>query len=209
MVYSLSDLILLRKMLEASGAEEQFKRIEKLKLNALLGFCETTQCRRQVMLNYFGEELPETCGNCDTCLEPVETWDGTEEARKALSCVFRTGQRFGAKYLIDILLGHENERIRRMNHEELSTYGIGTELTADEWQSVYRQLIASDLLSVDIEGFGGFRLTPKSKPVLKGEQKILFRRDPIKHKRKGKKSRQILGPCFTWQPQTPCRFPVV
>jgi ATP-dependent DNA helicase RecQ len=193
MVYSLSDLVLLRKMMESSEAEAQFKRIEKLKLDALLGYCETTRCRRQVLLGYFGEKLAEPCGNCDTCLEPVTTWDGTEAARKALSCVFRTGQRFGANYLIDILLGRDNTRIRHLNHDELSTYGIGSELTADEWQSVFRQLIAADLLSVDLDGYGGFRLTNKCKPVLKGEQQVLFRRDPVRKNRKAGKQVVLPG----------------
>lgn len=184
MVYSLSDVIMLRKMLESSEANEQFKRIEKLKLDTLLGFCETTECRRQVMLNYFDEQLNQPCGNCDTCLEPIKTWDGTEAARKALSCVYRTGQKFGARYLSDVLMGKSNERIDRFNHDQLSTYGIGTELTADEWQSVFRQLIAADLLNIDLTGFGGFRLTPKCKAVLKGEKQVLFRKDPIKKSRK-------------------------
>lgn len=179
MVYSLADVVLLRKMVESSNANDQFKWVEKRKLDALLGFCETTRCRRQVMLSYFGETLAEPCGNCDICLETVETWEGTEVAQKALSCVYRTGQRFGAKYLTDILLGHTNERIKRFKHEGLSTFGIGTELTASEWQSVFRQLIAADLLTVDIGGMGGFRLTPKSKPVLKGEQHVYFRKDRV------------------------------
>ena len=189
MVYSLGDVVMLRKMLENSEANEQQKWIEKRKLDALLGYCETSNCRRQVMLNYFSEELPEPCGNCDTCLEPVETWEGAKAAQKALSCVYRTGQRFGAKYLIDILLGNSNERIQRLNHDELSTYGIGTELSAAEWQSVFRQLIAADLLSIDIEGFGGFRLTEKCRGILKGEKSIRFRKDPTpKSKRNGKQS---------------------
>ncbi len=186
MVYSIADVILHRKMLELSEADEKFKQIERRKLDALLGFCETTECRRQVMLSYLGEKLEEPCGNCDTCLEPVESWEGTEAARKALSCVYRTGQRFGAKYLIDVLKGRQNERIARFQHDEISTWGIGTELSDDMWQSVFRQLIAAGYLNVDIEGFGGFRLTPECKPVLKGERQILFRHDPIKVKKKKK-----------------------
>lgn len=177
MVYSLADVVLLRKMVESSNANDQFKWVEKRKLDALLGFCETTRCRRQVMLSYFGETVAEPCGNCDICLETVETWEGTQVAQKALSCVYRTGQRFGAKYLTDVLLGHANERIRRFKHDRLSTFGIGTELTAAEWQSVFRQLIAADLLTVDIGGMGGFRLTSKCKSVLKGERNVYFRKD--------------------------------
>lgn len=182
MVYSLADLVLLRKMLESSEAGERQKQIEKRKLDALLGFCETTQCRRQVMLKYLGESLKEPCGNCDTCLEPVESWDGTEAAQKVLSCVYRTGQRFGVKYIIDVLLGKENERILRFDHHKLSTFGIGTELTAEQWQSVCRQLVAADMLNVDIEGFGGLRLTPNCKSLLKGERSIYFRKDPERSK---------------------------
>ncbi|MCP4750882.1 MAG: DNA helicase RecQ [Proteobacteria bacterium] len=187
MAYSLADVVLLRKILEGSEADERYKQVEKRKLEALLGYCETARCRRQVMLSYFGEELSEPCGNCDTCLETVETWDGSVAAQKALSCVFRTGQRFGATYLADVLLGQTNMRIQRFGHDSISTYGIGTELTASEWKSVFRQLIAADLLKVDIEGYGGFKLTPKSKGVLKGEQQVLFRRDPTPIKRKRKK----------------------
>ncbi len=182
MAYSMADVILLRKMLESSDADENRKWIEKRKLDALLGFCETPQCRRQVMLSYFGEHLEKPCGNCDICLEPIETWDGTIAAQKALSCIYRTGQRFGARYLIDILLGNSNERIFRLGHDKISTYGIGDELTDKEWQSVFRQLIAINLLDVDVEGFGGFKLTEKCRSVLKGEQKVFFRKDPVAQK---------------------------
>ncbi|MBU3915399.1 ATP-dependent DNA helicase, partial [bacterium] len=190
MAYSLADVVLLRKMLEGSDAGEQQKWIEKRKLDSLLGYCETSDCRRQVMLNYFGEKLEKPCDNCDTCLEPVETWEGGTAAQKALSCVYRTGQRFGARYLIDILLGNSNERITKLGHDRLSTFGIGTELSQAEWQSVFRQLIASDLLSIDIKGYGGFSLTEKSRPVLKGEQKVKFRKDPIPEKTLNKPSKQ-------------------
>jgi ATP-dependent DNA helicase RecQ len=196
MVYSLADVVLHRKMLETSDADEKFKLVEKRKLDALLGFCETTECRRLVMLSYLGEKLEDPCGNCDTCLEPVESWDGTESARKALSCVFRTGQRFGAKYLIDVLQGRSNERIVRFNHDRLSTWGIGTELGDDEWQSVFRQLIAADLLNVDIEGFGGFRLTSECRSVLNGERTLLFRKDPVRQKKKKIKQREQGQPGF-------------
>ncbi len=190
MAYSLADVVLLIKMLEGSEAGEQQKWIEKRKLDSLLGYCETSDCRRQVMLNYFGEELKAPCDNCDTCLEPVETWEGSTAAQKALSCVYRTGQRFGARYLSDILLGNSNERILRLGHDRLSTFGIGTELSQAEWQSVFRQLIASDLLSIDITGYGGFSLTEKSRPVLKGEQKVSFRKDPVLKKALNKASKQ-------------------
>ncbi|MFH2132232.1 MAG: DNA helicase RecQ [bacterium] len=187
MAYSLADLVWLRKMLESSEAGEQHKRGERRKLDALVGYCETVRCRRQVMLGYFGEKLPEPCGNCDTCLDVVDTWDGTVIAQKALSCVYRTGQMFGASYLINVLRGEGNTRINNNSHHLLSTYGIGSELSVAEWKSVFRQLIAADLLSVDITGYGGFRLTTKSRPVLKGEERVFFRRDPIAEKRQKQK----------------------
>ena len=178
MTYGLGDLVLLRRLIEDSPSEERFKRVELHKLNALLGYCESTQCRRQVLLGYFGESLDEPCGNCDTCLTPVERWDGTLAAQKALSCIYRTEQRFGVNYLIDVLRGSEGERIRRFGHDRLSTFGIGKELSADQWKSVYRQLVAAGLVSVDFEGHGALRLTEQSRPVLRGERKMWLRRDP-------------------------------
>ncbi|MBK1722372.1 DNA helicase RecQ [Thiocystis violacea] len=178
MAYGLGDVVMLRRIIEDSEANEHFKRIEMHKLDGMLGYCETTQCRRQVMLNYFGETLAEPCGNCDTCLEPVETWDGTVAAQKALSCIYRTGQRFGSAYLTDVLLGKDLERIRRFGHDSISTYGIGKELSADQWKSVYRQLVAAGLIAVDMEGHGALRLTDQSRPLLRGERGIRLRRDP-------------------------------
>jgi ATP-dependent DNA helicase RecQ len=178
MTYGIGDVVTLRRLIEDSEADDRFKRVELHKLNALLGLCETTECRRRVMLNYFGEPLEHPCGNCDTCLTPVETWDGTVAAQKAMSCVYRTGQRFGVNYLIDVLLGKDNERIRRFGHHRISTYGIGEELAAEQWRSVYRQLVAAGLLVVDMEGHGSLRLTEQSRPVLRGERDIRLRRDP-------------------------------
>ena len=183
MTYSLADVVLLRKIMESSEASEQHKQVERRKLESLLGYCETVQCRRQVMLGYFGEELPQPCGNCDTCLDVVDTWDGTVISQKALSCVYRTGQIFGTTYLINVLRGGDNTRIKQNAHHLLSTFGIGSELSVAEWKSVFRQLIAADLLSVDISGYGGFRLTSKSRPVLKGEKEVFFRRDPVTKKK--------------------------
>ena len=196
MLYSLADVVALRRMLGASYGDEQFKRIQQRKMEAMFGFCETTRCRRQVLLGYFGEELPEPCGNCDTCSGKVETWDGTVAAQKALSCVFRTGQLFGAGYLTDVLLGKDDERIRRFGHDKVSTFGIGTELSEREWKSVFRQLVAAGFLSVDIEGKGGFRLAPGSRPVLKGEEKFELRKDPapLKKKSGSRPKREMAGP---------------
>ena len=190
MVYSLGDVVALRNLMENSQGDEQYKRIQNQRLNALLGYCETAQCRRQVLLNYFGENLAEPCGNCDTCLDPLETWNGSVAAQKALSCIFRTGQMFGAGYLIDVLLGKQNERIARFGHDKASTFGIGKELSSQEWKSVYRQLIAAGMIKIDMDRKGGFRLANESRPILKGEQKIFFRRDPIPIKHRPQKRSQ-------------------
>ncbi len=178
MVYSLADLVALRRLFEASEGNEAFKRIQGRKLERLLGFAETAACRRRVLLAYFGENRDPDCGNCDNCLQPVESWDGTEAAQKALSCVYRTGQRFGAVHLADVLMGNATERVRRWRHDRLKTFGVGAELSKAEWQSVYRQLLAGGLLAVDLGAVSGFRLTDASWPVLRGEETVRLRRDP-------------------------------
>ncbi len=175
MCYGLQDVITLRQMQQQSEADEQFKRVEHHKLDAMLGLCEVLQCRRQVLLRYFGESLAEPCGNCDNCLDPPKSWDATVAAQKALSCAYRTGQRFGVNYLIEVLLGQSHERIRQFNHHQLSTFGIGSELAAAEWRNLYRQLIALGLLAVDMEGYGGLRLTEASRVVLRGEERLTLR----------------------------------
>jgi len=188
MVYGLQDVIKLRQMLEASQGNDQFKRVERQKLDAMLGLCEVTQCRRQVLLHYFGDNLETPCGNCDTCLNPPETWDGTVAVQKALSCVYRTGQRFGVNYVIDVLRGSENERILQSGHQVITTYGIGQELSANEWKSVFRQLVANGYLRADPEGYGALQLTERCRPLLKGEQAIELRKDPVARKTTGGKS---------------------
>ncbi len=182
MVYGLQDVIALRKMVEASEADEQHKRVERHKLDAMLGLCELTGCRRQTLLRYFGDEMPEPCGNCDNCLNPPATWDATEAARKALSCVYRTGQRFGVHHLVDVLLGRSGERIRQFGHDRLSTYGIGKELTEAQWFSVFRQLLTQGYLTVDWEAYGALRLVDVCRPILRGEQSLYLRRDEVKSK---------------------------
>ncbi len=179
MVYGLQDVIKLRQMLEGSMGNDHFKRVERQKLDAMLGLCEVTSCRRQVLLRYFGDTLEQPCGNCDTCLNPPETWDGKVAVQKALSCVFRTGQRFGVTYLIDVLRGSENERILQFGHQAVSTYGIGTELSANDWKSVFRQLVANGYLRADPEGYGALQLTEECRPLLKGEVPIQLRKDPV------------------------------
>jgi len=185
MSYGMADVVSLRQMLEQSEAGDSHRRVERSKLESLLGFCETAACRRQVLLNYFGETRVEPCGNCDTCLEPVETWDGTIAAQKALSAVYRTGQRYGAGHLIDVLLGNATEKVAQQAHDALKTFGCGKELSKAEWQSVYRQLVAAGYLTVDLEGYGGFRLTDAGIPVIKGQQPVKLRKDPIVEKRRG------------------------
>ncbi len=178
MVYGLQDVIKLRQMLEASQGNDHFKRVERQKMDAMLGLCEITTCRRQALLRYFGDVLEAPCGNCDTCLTPPETWDGTEAVRKALSCVYRTGQRFGVNYVIDVLRGADNDRIRQAGHQAISTWGIGTELSATQWKSVFRQLVANGYLRADPEGYGALVLTEQCRSVLRGEATMELRKDP-------------------------------
>ncbi len=177
MVYGLDDVITLRQMLESSEADDAHKRIERHKLEAMLAFCEQTACRRQSLLGYFGEQRDEPCGNCDTCLEPPDTWDATVPAQKALSAIHRTEQRFGVNYLIDVLLGKEDERIRRFGHDKQSTFGIGSELTVTEWRGLFRQLIARGYIAVDVQGHGSLQLTENCRSVLRGEEKLLLRKE--------------------------------
>lgn len=184
MIYGMADVISLRQMLEQSEAGESHRRVERSKLEAMLGFCEIATCRRQALLNYFGEAMAEPCGNCDTCLDPVETWDGTVAAQKALSAVYRTGQRYGAGHLIDVLLGNATEKVHQQAHDTLKTFGCGKELGKTEWQSVFRQLVAAGYLTVDMEGYGGFRLTDTGVPVLKGQCEVRLRKDPTPDKRR-------------------------
>jgi len=177
LVYGLQDVIKLRQMMASSEGSEAFKRAEQHRLNAMLGLCEITSCRRQALLRYFGEALPEPCGNCDNCLEPPETWDGTEAARMALSAAYRTGQRFGVNHLIDVLRGDANDRVRQFRHDQLPTFGVGAGLEADQWRSVFRQLVARGYLSVALDRFGALCLEQQCRPLLKGDESIQLRRD--------------------------------
>jgi len=184
--YGIGDVVTLRHMLDLSEADDQHKRLERRKLDALLGFCETTLCRRHVMLHYFGENYHPPCNNCDNCLQPTTTWDGKIAAQMALSCVYRTGQRFGVKHLIDVLLGKITPQVERFNHDKVSTFGIGTMHTQTQWNSIFRQIVAANLLTVDMSGYGSLHLTEKSYPILRGEQTIAFRHDPEPSKKKTK-----------------------
>ncbi len=175
--YGLGDVVLLKQMIEQGEATEERKQLERAKLDHLLGYCESMQCRRQVLLAGFGETYAQPCGNCDNCLTPPAAWDATIPAQKALSCVYRSGQRFGVGHLIDILRGSETDRIKQLGHDQLSTYGIGRDLDSRAWRGVFRQLVAASLLKVDAEGHGGLRLTDASRDVLKGRRQVMMRRD--------------------------------
>ena len=175
MTYGLGDVVNHRRMIEQSEADVQFKRVAGAKLDALLGLCEATGCRRVRLLAYFGE-ASQPCGNCDVCLDPPQVWDGTVAAQKALSCVFRTGQRFGAVHLIDVLRGKETDRVEQWGHRELSTFGIGADIDEKTWRAVFRQLVAQNLLIVDHDSFGSLKLTQASRAVLKGEQSVHLRK---------------------------------
>ncbi len=177
MVYGLQDVIKLRQMMLDSEGNEEHKRAEQQRLNAMLGLCEITSCRRQALLNYFGEYLPKPCGNCDTCISPPPTWDATTAAQKALSATYRSGQRFGVSHVIDILRGSDTQKIRQFGHQELSTFGVGKDLDVDQWRSVFRQLVARGYLDVDLARFGALVLNERCRPILKGEQSIDMRRD--------------------------------
>ncbi|PRH83459.1 DNA helicase RecQ [Arenimonas caeni] len=180
--YGLGDVVTLGQMIAQSGAPEERQWVERRKLDALLGYCESTGCRRQLLLAAFGEQHAGNCGNCDNCLDPPRTWDGTVAAQKALSCVYRTGQRFGVTHLVDVLRGADTDRIRQLGHDQLSTYGIGTELDARQWKGVFRQLVALGLLEVDIEGHGSLRLTPDSRAVLRGERPVSLREEVVRRR---------------------------
>ncbi len=179
MAYGLGDVVQQRKMIEESDADDAHKRVQTSKLDALLGLCETISCRRVRLLNYFGEES-QPCGNCDTCIEPPDSWDATREAQMALSCVFRaqraSGFNFGSSHLIEILRGGRTEKVLQRGHDQLTTFGIGASLSEPEWRAIFRQLVAYGYLAVDHGGFGALVLTEAAKPVLKNEEKVTLRR---------------------------------
>jgi ATP-dependent DNA helicase RecQ len=175
MTYGLADLVQQRRLIDQSEASEEFKRVSGAKLDALLGLCETAGCRRVRLLGYFGEDSL-ACGNCDTCLEPPETWDATEAAKKALSAIYRTGQRFGAVHVVDVLRGKENERVTRWDHDKLSVFGIGADMDEAAWRGVFRQLVALGFAAVDHEAHGALKLAGASRAVLKGEVSVEMRR---------------------------------
>ena len=189
MSYGLKDLMLLKQMIQESDNQMQ-QRISHSKLDSLMALCETTECRRFHLLDYFGQESNKACGNCDICLSPPETWDATEAARKALSCIYRTGQRFGVGYLTDVLLGKSNERISQNGHDQTTTYGIGKDLSVNEWKGIYRQLIAMSYISINFEQYGALFLTDKARPLLRGEVELKLRKQNKKASKKSESKKK-------------------
>ena len=191
MAYGLQDVVQQRRMIEESEAHEDFKRVQSGKLDAMLGLCETLDCRRVKILDYFGQ-ASEPCGNCDTCISPPSSFDGTVAAQKILSTVYRVDQRFASGHVIDVLRGIDTERVKQWHHDQVSTYGIGSDKSEAEWRAILRQLIALELLRVDYENFSALKLTESSRSVLKGERQILLRKykkaeKAVKHKRQSAK----------------------
>ncbi|MEM6575403.1 MAG: DNA helicase RecQ [Pseudomonadota bacterium] len=212
MVYGLQDVVRLKQMMDASEAADHIKALEKRKLDALLGWCEVSSCRRAPLLAYFDDpNVMERCGNCDNCLNPTTTFDGTDAARKFLSCVYRCGQRFGAGQIIDVLRGGDTAKIRQYGHDRLSTYGIGQELSTARWRSVARQLIVHGYLVADAELFGALRLTEQCRDLLKGEATLELRQDPKPVASVGGRSRTspkvVLDPASAplWEALRDCR----
>lgn len=175
LAYGLQDVIIHRQMNEDGKASPEIKRREQRKLDALLGLCETTSCRRQVLLHYFGEHYENACQNCDTCLSPVSTWEASHEAKLAFSSIYRTGQRFGVAHLIDVLQGKSTDKIIGFSHHKLKLFGLGKDHKAPVWRSIFRQLIAMRLIHVEIEAYGALKLTKECASILRDEKKIWLR----------------------------------
>jgi ATP-dependent DNA helicase RecQ len=189
MTYGMQDVTALLALLEGANLDERQRRIERHKLQALLGFCETATCRRQVLLGYFGERDHPPCGNCDNCLKPARVWDGLVAAQKALSAVFRTGQRFGVAHLVDVLRGQLTERVLQFGHDRLKTFGVGAEFDKRQWQSVFRQLVALGHLDVDVEGHGGLHLSETAPAVLRGDVPVALRGEEVETRRSRRATR--------------------
>ena len=195
MIYGLSDVVTMSQMIAQSESADERKRVERQKLESLLAYAEATTCRRQLLLGAFGESYPGPCGHCDNCLAPPQTWDATVPAQKALSAVYRTGQRFGSGHVIDVLRGDETERVLSLDHHRLSTFGVGAELDEKQWRSVFRQLLAAGLLEADAEGYGTLRLTAASRAVLGGDRQVKLRVDalPERANRRRRESKRAAG----------------
>jgi ATP-dependent DNA helicase RecQ len=186
LLFGAQDVGTARRLIENNDNAEQ-KRIEVHKLNAMVGLAESVTCRRRVLLNYFSERLQQDCGNCDVCLDPPEQFDATEDARKALSCVYRLGQSFGVAYVVDVLRGADNERIRSRHHQQLSTYGLGSDRSEQEWTSIIRQLIHHGYLIQDIANFSVLKLTEAARPLLRGEQTLQLAKPRIREQARNKR----------------------
>jgi ATP-dependent DNA helicase RecQ len=195
MLYGLSDVVTMSQMIAQSESGDERKRIERSKLDSLLGYAEAMQCRRELLLAAFGETFHGPCGNCDNCLQPPKTWDATVPAQKALSAVYRSGQRFGAGHVIDILRGIDSERMSQLGHDRLSTFGIGADTDEKQWRSVFRQLLAAGLLATDADGFGTLHLTQASRDVLVGKQTVYMREDtrPVRRASRRRDSQLVTG----------------
>ncbi|GAB6196431.1 DNA helicase RecQ [Lysobacter xanthus] len=204
--YGLGDVVSLRQMIEQGDAPAERKQLELRKLDALLGFCETTACRRQALLRWFGEDHSGACGNCDNCISPPRSWDGTEAARMALSAIYRTGQRFGVGHLVDVLRGTKTEKVQQFHHEALAVFGVGKGFDDRQWRSVFRQMVAGGLVDVDVEHFGALRLTEASRPVLKGETTLRFREEPASVSRPRRDRRTTEAEAFDLDPESLARF---
>lgn len=194
LLYGMQDVVRQRQMLESSDAGEEHRRYQQANLDAFLGWCETTRCRRQPLLAYFGDTSPDQCGNCDNCLSPPATWDATDAVRRLLSTIYRTGQRFGAAHVIDVLLGKTTDKVEQHGHAQLSVFGIGAQLDARAWRSVIRQIIVQGLIYSDAERYGALRLTPAARPVLRDETVLQLRKDAGKPKAARLAAVSDLGP---------------
>jgi ATP-dependent DNA helicase RecQ len=186
MTYGLNDVVIHRQMIEDGGSPDEQKRVERQKLDAMLAYCESAQCRRVVLLGYFGEAATP-CGNCDVCLDPPQVWDGTIAAQKALSAALRTGQRFGAGHLIDVLRGELTEKVIERGHQDITTFGIGSEFDEKRWRTVFRQLVAREMVAVDHERYNALRLTDAARPLLRGEAEFHLRLEQERSRARGRR----------------------
>jgi ATP-dependent DNA helicase RecQ len=191
MTYGLNDVVIHRQMIEESASPSAQKRVERQKLESMLAYCESARCRRVILLDYFGEQATP-CGNCDVCLEPPILWDGTVAAQKALSAALRTGQRFGAGHLIDILRGKNTEKVQQFGHQGLPTFGVGADIDERGWRSVFRQLLAAGLLDADASAYGALKLTDSARPILKGETRLQLRRQVERPKSRATRSSRVV-----------------
>jgi len=205
MAYGMQDVALQHARIAESGAGEGQKILEAQRLTALLAYCEAPRCRRQVLLNYFGEER-QPCGNCDVCAEPPELWDGTQAAQKALSAIFRTGMRFGVTHLTDLLRGKATDKIKQWNHDQLPTFGVGGDLDDHAWKSVFRQLAAAGLVHVDMAEHGALQLTDAAREVLKGQRGVQLRRPAQRKSGKSTPTRTSRAPVADLSPADDALF---